>query len=365
MGVFRLVMAATVMLGHYIGFYPHHLPYLMNGEASVPAFYIVSGFLITLVLREKYSDQIGVFYSNRALRIFPLYWAALIVFLVVNWIVVGSRPLEAVPVYQYTSALWWARHNGDQLGWLGVVTLALSNIFIFGQDVMLFIGKWPNIFTRDYFYHFFVFVGPAWTIAIEFWFYLLAPFVVRRGLFWPIAILACSLAARILVIAQGGTSYIVEYDFAPFEIAFFMMGSLAYRGFATLRKIDSPYVTIYTIAAPLIMILLTVFYLKIPFARPIYLTAATLCLPGIVLASRRSRLDSVCGELSYPVYLLHPIFTIFVVPGSSLLAEMTAVTSVLALSYVLVRFVDRPIDNFQQRRAKMEATIQPSPIPVR
>ena len=87
MGSFRLLLAATVMLGHFVPFYPRHLPFLMYGSASVPAFYIVSGFLITLVLREKYQNRTGLFYSNRALRIFPLYWAALAVFLLVNWLV--------------------------------------------------------------------------------------------------------------------------------------------------------------------------------------------------------------------------------------------------------------------------------------
>lgn len=212
MGVFRLVLAATVMLGHFWAFYPNHLPYFVKGDASVPAFYIVSGFLMTLVLREKYHDRLSLFYSNRALRIFPLYWAALILFVAVNWIVVSGRPLEPVPIYQYTSALWWAQRYGSGVGLSGIIVLALTNVLIFGQDVMLFVGKWPNLLNRDYFYHFFMFVGPAWTIAIEFWFYLLAPFVVRKGILWPVAILITSLAARIVVVAGGHTSFINEYD---------------------------------------------------------------------------------------------------------------------------------------------------------
>jgi hypothetical protein len=69
MGTFRFLLAATVMLGHYFPVYPQPLPFVMYGTASVPAFYIVSGFLITLVLEERYGGRIGLFYSNRALRI--------------------------------------------------------------------------------------------------------------------------------------------------------------------------------------------------------------------------------------------------------------------------------------------------------
>src|ERR1700722_17488734 len=87
MGLFRLLLASTVMLGHFVSFYPEHLPYFLLGWANVPAFYIASGFLITLVLSERYHDRLWLFYSNRALRIFPLYWAALVLFLAVNWLV--------------------------------------------------------------------------------------------------------------------------------------------------------------------------------------------------------------------------------------------------------------------------------------
>jgi peptidoglycan/LPS O-acetylase OafA/YrhL len=104
MGSFRLLLAATVMLGHFVPFYPQHLPFLIYGSASVPAFYIVSGFLITLVLREKYQSRAGLFYSNRALRIFPLYWAALAIFLLVNWLVAEGH-LPGLQEFRGTNAL--------------------------------------------------------------------------------------------------------------------------------------------------------------------------------------------------------------------------------------------------------------------
>ena len=155
MGSFRLLLAATVMLGHFVPFYPQHLPFLMYGSASVPAFYIVSGFLITLVLREKYQSRAGLFYSNRALRIFPLSWAALAIFLLVNWLVAEGH-LPGLQEFRGTNALrWWQLHEAEN-GVIATVLLVLSNVVVFGQDVMLFIGKWPHLLSRDYFYHFFI-----------------------------------------------------------------------------------------------------------------------------------------------------------------------------------------------------------------
>ena len=83
MGTFRLLLAVIVMLGH-LSFYPQPIPYFLPGGIAVEAFYIVSGFLITLVLVEKYQDRLLLFYSNRALRIYPIYWTCLLLYLLVN-----------------------------------------------------------------------------------------------------------------------------------------------------------------------------------------------------------------------------------------------------------------------------------------
>lgn len=331
----------------------------MPGVASVPAFYIVSGFLITLVLREKYRDRTLLFYSNRALRIYPLYWASLIVFVVVNWLVLRGH-LSGGEAYQNTSALWWADHHGHEVGFGAATLLTFSNLFIIGQDAMLFIGQWPHLTVRDYFYHQFMYVGPAWTIAVEFSFYAVAPFIVRRNAIWPASLLLLSLAARFAAIGLGHREYIDAYDFPPYELAFFMAGSLAYRAYERLRSSKSGYVNLYTVLACTTMVLLTVFYLKLPLARPLYLVATAICLPGIVLAGRYNPLDRICGELSYPIYLLHPILTIFIVPGSTWIAEYAAVGCAIGLSLVLIYFVERPIEVLRQRRAaKQIATMAP------
>lgn len=351
MGLFRLLLASTVMLGHFVAFYPQHLPYLMLAWASVPAFYMVSGFLITLVLRERYHDRVWLFYSNRALRLFPLYWAAFALFVLVNWFVAAGY-LPGPQQHVGTNALRWWQAHGDEIGPLAKVLLVFSNLTIFGQDWILFIGKWPNIFTRDSFYHFFVYVGPAFTIDIEFVFYAIAPFVVLRHVRWTIAILVVSLLARWLAATHGFPEYANAYDFPPFEMSFFMAGSLAYRAYAYLRARNSRLITAYSYAACGTVALLSAFYLLIPFARPIYLLVASISLPGIVLLGRRNPLDNFLGELSYPIYLLHPLFTIFIIPGTTLWAELVAVTSTVCLSALLVIAVDRPIEAFRHRRVQ-------------
>lgn len=352
MGLFRLLLASTIMLGHFVRFYPKHLPYLMLGWASVPAFYIASGFLITLVLRERYHERFWLFYTNRALRIFPLYWVTLLLFLAVNWLVAGGY-LPGPHEHTGTNAIYWWRQHDSELGPLAMIMMIFSNVAIFGQDWMLFIGKWPHIFTRDSFYHFFMYVGPAWTIEVEFVFYAIAPFVVLRHVKWTIAVLTASLLARLIAVtALGFSAYSNAYDFPPFEMAFFMGGSLAYRAYAYLRSQKSEWIATYSYAATLLIALLSILYLFIPVARPIYLVTACACLPGIVLLGRRNPFDNFLGELSYPIYLLHPIFTIFVIPGTGLSPEIIAVAGTVSLSAFLVLAIDRPLEVFRHRRAK-------------
>lgn len=72
-------------------YYPvlRSLPILRQGEFGVHIFYVLSGFLITtLLLRER--DRFGTislrdFYMRRALRIWPLYYATVILYVLVVW----------------------------------------------------------------------------------------------------------------------------------------------------------------------------------------------------------------------------------------------------------------------------------------
>jgi peptidoglycan/LPS O-acetylase OafA/YrhL len=88
MGALRLFLAMAVFLEHF----DHQvltqsdLPFSIlfvdniNGARAVLLFYVISGFLISFVLTEKYSvDRSGAlaFYRSRFLRIYPLWWVVL------------------------------------------------------------------------------------------------------------------------------------------------------------------------------------------------------------------------------------------------------------------------------------------------
>ena len=134
MGALRFLLAMSVLAAH-LAFYPAGLPHPLNPDVAVQGFYIVSGFLITLVLHEKYSGSLWLFYSNRALRIYPIYWATMILYLIVD-VSVDSGAFSAAPAglkaYRLPTVTSWVAQNGSALGPMSIISLVLTNTFIFG-----------------------------------------------------------------------------------------------------------------------------------------------------------------------------------------------------------------------------------------
>jgi peptidoglycan/LPS O-acetylase OafA/YrhL len=89
------------------------------GGLGVQLFFVLSGFLITRILLECRNDEspahaIGRFYLRRALRIFPIYYLTIAIFVILH----NPHILQALPWhFTYTSNIFFARRGGlDLLG---------------------------------------------------------------------------------------------------------------------------------------------------------------------------------------------------------------------------------------------------------
>ena len=118
-----------------------------NGWMGVDLFFVLSGFLITgILLDSKASDgYFRNFYARRCLRIWPLYYAALLLMFVVVPLI---RPLEAAAIYS-RSTPWWS------------YPLYIQNFLVPVPDAAKGL------------------LGVTWSLAIEEQFYLVWPLVVR------------------------------------------------------------------------------------------------------------------------------------------------------------------------------------------
>ena len=146
---------------------------LGKGPVGVDLFFAISGFLITtLMLRERRATgrvAAGAFYARRALRIFPLYYAVLALYVVRAWLLPPGDPVRA---HFFRSLPFWATYTANWLVDFGVPHPVL---FAFG-----------------------------WSLATEEQFYLVWPWIVRatRGWLFPV-LTALLLLAVDQAVAHG------------------------------------------------------------------------------------------------------------------------------------------------------------------
>jgi peptidoglycan/LPS O-acetylase OafA/YrhL len=136
---------------------------------GVDLFFVLSGFLITGILVDSKHEPkyFANFYIRRTLRIFPLYYASLLLFLIVlPWIITNYSAFE--PAIQQQGYLW---------AYLSNVQMAIQNSWCFGP--------------MDHF----------WSLAVEEHFYLVWPLVI----YWlspKAAFRACLLLAIVSAVAR-------------------------------------------------------------------------------------------------------------------------------------------------------------------
>lgn len=371
MGIIRFFLAVAVLLWHcpegVVGRYIH--PAL-----AVQCFYAVSGFLMQMVIRNKYQGEPGWqrrFYMSRVLRLFPLY----LLFVLLTVTLIGNGHLS----YYIDNKYWYA-----------VLIWILNNLLIVGQDVLRFF--YFNLRTA----HFIALpasdaargllmkqdlrgsisvLGQSWTLAIELYFYLLAPFLLTCRTRVLLILVPMLIALRFAI------GYWVEfqpewlYGFFPSELAIFLLGSLACRVyfylFASGRLAGMlGEKTLLAIAAVSVIGACTTYitvhvgfgwghFAEPPLGAPtgywlvLLMTVAT--LPFAFHFSRSFAWDSYIGELSYPIYISHmlvlQLLTVKLQPtvaASRYLGLFVLITSVL-LSMALIQFIEQPLDRLRHR----------------
>jgi len=321
---------------------------LLPGNLAVEMFFMISGFYMSLVLGDKYDPYTWhgrlSFYRSRFLRLWPTF--ALTTLLVYAWWAISWAYLGRTP----TSA----GHFHELLPPLGSAALALTNIFMVGQDIpslfhvndagahltfgpaesladgSLWLGSARNI-------------GPAWSIGTEIWFYLLAPFLVRLPTAGLLTLIAGSAVLRYGMAELGR----VTYFFFPAQLGLFLVGVLTQRFGGGRSPLG---VGCMAIVASGCLLFSPYVGLDESFKWFLY-TGFALSMPALFLMSRNSAVDRLVGELSYPVYITHMIvLSIAGAVGKKAGIEIGGLTLfllTLPLSLILVLWVEAPIARYR------------------
>jgi peptidoglycan/LPS O-acetylase OafA/YrhL len=350
MGLLRLFLALSVIAGHanttVFGFRGIGPMYAVN------FFFIISGFYMAMVLNEKYKDTSPLsFYKSRALRLFPTYYIGVFIALLVSFNEIsdffGSLTLASKLFYVF------------------------SNLFIFGQDLS-YVFCFQNISLQCASPVGMTINPPAWSLAVELVFYLVAPFILKSETktFFFIA-----LGCVYLLVLNGisfpiaPTAYLVgpvdiysfNYYFYPSSFVFFGGGALAYH---LSRKKASP----HYFAAVITLVALSFSQTVMPFWHLLFLSMA---IPMLFGFTERIKLDRSIGELSYPAYILHFPVLLFLSPFTKTHPQYFDVISIgswvaifsCAIGLLIYLFVEKRINLYRESGAVMVAAVRANNIP--
>ena len=335
-----------------------------DGWFAVQMFFMISGFYMALVLNEKYASPADnwTFYSNRFLRLWPPAFVVNL-FVIVSFLIYGE-----VLLFGLTMGLGEFVALLRSLDALTLAYLGFINLFIIGMDSIWFVGITPEIgmgYLRRGEHAFWaaslVLNHPLWTVAVEAVFYLVSPFVLRRGPWVAAALVVIGGLYHVgLAVSPFGYRF-WSYHFVPSAAYFFFLGAFTYFVFRWYRKSalraaleQRPRLLIAALVGCSVPAHVSIWNL---------LPAASL-FNGLVLApvipilfglTARNRTDRFIGDLSYGTYVVHyPILVFFLDVYSPAVTFLIVGALSLIAAVALYFTVEGPIDRWRQRRAERQ-----------
>lgn len=325
-GTYRFLLACMVVCGHTRYLLFDRINWL--GPWAVFGFYVLSGYLMTRVLHETYGYGPSAavrFLGNRALRIYPAYWAAIALMVGLLVAIPGIAGKQSDMVFLPQDARQW-----------------FHSIVILGLD-------WK--FTPRL-------VPPSWSLHVELTFYMLMALGLSRTrtltALWFAASLAWTVHALVIGVQFGERFGTVIGGSLPFAA-----GAIVYH----LPRLPTALRNPAGLCAALAFLIHAVapgfvytsttgvgFYVSLGLA-----IATAAALRDTSVAPPWRRLDNRLGDLAYPVFLLHmPIayFVQWMLPAATALSEewfFLTLPPVLLASLVLDRLVEKPIEKARAR----------------
>jgi peptidoglycan/LPS O-acetylase OafA/YrhL len=321
-GLFRLFLATVVVFSHFSRF--------DLGAMAVDLFFVLSGYWICRMWREKYmtaKNPYTTFIASRFGRLMPT-------FLLANAIAIGTH--------------WLA---GEQLEM--PIRSLISNAAILGYS---------SIVAGDY-------LTPAWSLDIEIQYYLVAPIIMaaiatRPRFAWR-WLVALSLTAFVYLVVKSEPRLALVWSYSTYFVIGLAAATLDWRprkGFATASAVITAAVVIGMVLLPSSRNLilggknpdLALFQYNAGVCAVLAVIAAPFALWTVRL--RAPAWDKMAGDLSYVVYLVHWEALWFVQRYWSDLPHLerapyvgAALAAAYAGAFVIWRYYDRPINIMREK----------------
>lgn len=213
-------LAWTVVFGHLA--LVSHVKGARVADWSVLVFIVISGFVITHLILER-REPYGIYICRRFMRIFPLF----IVTCIIGYF---TTPLfvEATSKLPWRSDVWfWVHEQTVEQQTVNLWPHAIAHLSMLHGAISSNVLPWSSL----------MFNSPAWSLSLEWQFYLVAPFclLATRKTLWAITALVVTIAL-----------YLLGDHFGRFEVRsllflagpFFAAG-IAARIFLSYRQLPS------------------------------------------------------------------------------------------------------------------------------
>lgn len=306
LALLRLFLAWVVLCGHLHAFTGYAEGWLaafhaFGGKAAVMGFLLVSGYSIAASLERNPSQ----FYARRFLRIYPLYFCAVLLAGLVQLTVSEVEATKMPPIV-----------SPD------------------GRDLKTFVGNFALLQTfvvKPVSYN-----GPLWSLAIEVFYYALGPLFFRLRTPWLIALVVFSLVCSVLPRRDDlGLIYFVLYKLNALKYLWCWLLGFMMR----TRPSAAVYALGLGATATLFMRDDTTEVLSV--ATYLISLAVVFGATRIRMPAKLHKVSDYLGDLSYPLYLFHfPVF-VYVLANLDTQSPWPHLAAALALTVVLFHAVDR------------------------
>jgi len=345
LGIYRYILALIVAISHV---WPGSM--FTGGIYAVFCFYLVSGYLMSLVLNEVYVGwrNVGRYAANRFLRIYPPYLA--VVFLSV------------------ASAVLFK----DQLSHVFAPGLSMKDLIFVPANISNWVGNVTLLFPWNER----LVVNQGWSLRVELVYYGLMIFLVRSRsvvILWFI----CSVA-YVVYMHYSGELFFYRYSTVGGASIAFSMGALIYHFRGAIRV-----GYLHLIAATLLFagnVLFArqlwswpellegstknfdVFLVPTSYGLYVSLFLGAYLLVGIVsLEHSQGRLMNVgkkLGDIAYAIFLSHWLVALLVmglgVPAGNSLAFIVAIMVTLhVMSFAIYVCVEAPVNRYFRDRIRV------------
>ena len=346
----RGALAVWVLIGHvfkHSAYAPDALrPFslLANPGMPVDIFIVLSGFVIFSLLDHKHEGY-WPFIARRFFRLFPLFLVVLLV-----------SAMLAVPVLAWQEAFPWKTSFLD-----GVIAINKASADYLPEQFLVHLtmlhGLLPDAILP---FSQYAIVGQAWSISVEWQFYLVAPllfYLLRRR---PVA-----LGLVVLALIGLRSRYWLGEGFALNQGQFFLIGIVSYYLYRNLT-VTGPQLFLGAAAA------IAILFWTLP--RPVSLAIWTVALAAAMHAKGGGKnpfsyaasltAPQWLGRISYSVYLWHALvimcmsrLILSTSPGISqshhaALLLVSTLAGTLVLSAASFRLIEQPGMNIGRYLAK-------------